>query len=634
MSFTSYWLKKRNIDIRSPYLNAKFPTLRDDGEDFSEYDSISLPRIKINKHAIKIRNQKLSKTIDYEQLKQLNYKIVKRDIGKKEKKKGKKVEFLLRPLKENIKGEIETGRTPIYHKVYLSEEGGVFIDGPNSINRGINPQGWQRIRHQSNPRDGNKKRKNTREYLYDVYKDERFLKEEDKYQTKKIGGIPFLYQIDGTIIAIKKSEEGFGALFTGMPGTGKTFLMHGIGERIFWYWKYPLYHLSDPMEETTTWINPTEKEEKENFINELKMIGEKPRPLPCIYIYPSLEEKRTYDKNFPSIQTSLPFKDLLDNWADCFGEMPTSQVVEQNKEKFLEFLESNYSKESLMNEINEKIKEICTSKEGKLERGMVGKMRRDFGLIIRSNTCELTTNRKKGDLGIISTKIKITHIEKEIKEEQEDGKIISDLDLTLGLLKKIDDSPIAVPIFVTRGLIGRRWSVGRSRNKTTYKPDTTFLARNMDIILKKQETLKDKTQKVALMADEVQKWCGKTTDNLARDIVRRLFAERRHKPVICLFSTQDYTRVDEEIRDKAAYCFTLRQKAEKQAKEIQKDFDLDTSDKKAILNLNKKKRECLATTAVKDGFIKYYKDGSKEYTDEPQRGYALPPLSKHLHYGK
>lgn len=406
-----------------------------------------------------------------------------------------------------------------------------------------------------------------------------FKDKEERYEKMFFKDIPMMVAEDGSIVCIPKTEEIKTISITGLSGTGKTMLGGRFVDSAFWLWNDHCAVMNDVQEETFSWSEPNDVFE---FIGKLKLLNEKPMPLPMVYLFPTsstLElskfEDRMNNKNYAEI--SLPFKFVIDN-IDRFVDLGGS-------EKYIRNLKNELSECTVIEEVHNIIDEKINIDQEKGFREMKHKIHVIFDNLF--------------DEGILNLSSSIPSVFAVDNYQANPFSVL----MRAG----------AVPSLVTSDLDTKRYK-------------DKLLAYYINLLFRAQLN-EFKNERVWLYFDELTKVCS-TEDsghNEAEEELNHVATRGRLNKIGLVYATQNYSKIPKIIRSQTKYSFLFKHgNNDEELRVIANDFSLSRTCKESLKKL--KTYECIAAT--KDYFKIYNTDGDIAEAEGPIKGTILPPLHK------
>ena len=416
----------------------------------------------------------------------------------------------------------------------------------------------------------------------------------------RINEIPIMLSEGGELICIERKADQPVIGYVGSRGCGKSMSMHRMEDQAYWRWGNYVCHLNDKLQETKEWCLPinysqTHKGVYENeFEKTLRKIGEEPRPLPMVYVYPNTDRLKSvvYEEEGVSIKISLPFREIIRNYGRFFKgkkewEMPGATG------KWFRLLEDELSKSESIKEVEELIYKTLNPETKKGVEGVAEKMFSIIDSVFREEILDINT--KIGS--------KLTVVKSGIEKENY---------YPIPALMKAR----LVPSFITSNLVTKDYFPQYFKfiidDIFNLQISDSYFSRNKAVIWVAVDELEGITQK----------------GSGANESLSRLATEGRNNRIGLLYATQLYNKIPEQIRTNTTVLLTYRYNNSEIVNTIANDFDLGDSWKEEIKNLDKEKRECIIMTS--DKLISYnLRDGGREKIDEVRKGIPLPPLSLH-----
>jgi hypothetical protein len=403
-----------------------------------------------------------------------------------------------------------------------------------------------------------------------------FLSNKSTIKAHFIEDLPVLVKKDGTVVCIPKLPEMGVIASLGMTGMGKTLTAGLILDEIYWNWKDNLAVLNDSQEETFTWCYPAE----ERMLTEMSLnsTGQKPMPLPMVYVFPSsdefeMDESDLHDKCYVTI--SIPFEEIIENLEKYMPDLAGSaKYILEKKDELLE----------------------CTTEE---------------------EVYEIVESIPETSKGIAAVKQKVRVLFKNLMTK---GMInISRLNVPCRLhLNGELYNPFvalmkagAVPSFVTSDLYNRNYK------------DAIF-AYHLNSLFQENLSGDMKGNRVWIYFDELTRVVNSNSAKscLETEMALNNIASRgRNNKISLIYTTQGYHEIPNGIRNQTKFAVVFRHKKMEEVKSISDDFSLNIGVRKEILRL-KKFEAYLVTTE----YLVCYK-GSKKWIEQgPIKGTIIPSL--------
>lgn len=403
-----------------------------------------------------------------------------------------------------------------------------------------------------------------------------FLRDEERTSEHRIGDLPVLFGIDGSIICIPKRDEPNNIAIVGKKGTGKSLLMHRCGDEIFWLWSQIVIIMNDVQEECLVW---NEKLENNSWIIQLQDINEVAIPLPIVFVYPHTDtlglDYSTLKEDINFIETTIPFSEVISN-SDIYLRLgDSSRYIRGLKEKLLNC------------EVPQDIVDLIEAKfPSKNMEGMRNKILISFDNVFDEEILNLTN--KEYPYFIESSGIRGNPIV---------------------VLAKLG----VVPCFETSDLCSKRYMA----QVFAYHLDSIFLNKYRGKILDGET--------VYVLFDELTHICTDEDKNPAYRSLCKIATRGRKLGVGLIYATQNYSKIPRMIKSNTDFVFAFRHSNEEEVNKIIKDFDLKSLDKKEIMNL-----EDFEVLGITNEYFVCYKDGERWEESGPIKGRLIPPLSNHL----
>lgn len=413
---------------------------------------------------------------------------------------------------------------------------------------------------------------------------------EEEVKKIEIKELPIMTLNDGTIVCIPKLPEMGLIACVGLTGTGKTLSAGYIISNIFYSWQDYVAVLNDSQEETFTWSEPNNVEA---FNQKLKKLGQKPMPLPMIYLFPNsdnfkVKEETIENKN--SLVVSVPFEEVMENIEKYLPDLGASQKY--LIEKKAELLEANTE-----GELFEIISSIDSGISGMKEARH--KIDVSFKTLISEGILNISKDGSPAYLQVIDTKT---------KKEIYNGNPFT-------AIMKAE----CIPSFITSDLY-------------TQKYKDAIFSYYIDSLFVESMSGKMKGKRVWIYFDELAKVVNtKPQDNSpeTEKSLNNIASRGRNNGISLIYATQNYNEIPRIIRSQTKTALIFRHKHAEQAKLICEDFGIDKTSRVEITKL--KKHEAIATTT--DYFI-CYKDNKRWESQGPFKGMTFPPLHRNKFVGE
>ena len=548
--------------------------------------------IFIGKEFIEEQDGSEYRSIGYERLKRMGLKIVSQRIDKIWSKQTIKVVY--RIVRESAqKSGIEYFRIPPGHHLYLNERDGIV----KLVGRNTTPTGSFLYKYK---REKKKKKYNWLEHediLIGDYEDAQGIFYEDDtdstegYRSLDIELIILGIDIEtGKLVCIEKKLDMPVVIITGQRGQGKTLLEHRLADNIYHKWHISVVFANDVKPETQYYCRGVNKKKDPfNNIGELSKVGEKPVPLPMVYIHPTSDKLNTiFYKGQIGFPTSISFKDLINN-------VNTIEIVRAWK-----FGDSQKIFESIVNAPESRDHRI------RLENIM------SYAEIEECLHSYLDPKKDTGSLNKL----------KQILYGIWKSKIVDKSSKTPAKwVMEMDAGKEAYPPWIACIIADIVPSVITSHLKKEAVHPIIFQIIMEDIFkhMKTNPLLADKEVMTFISEAEALLRVKKIRENLME-----LISEGRGDRIGSTISLQTYKNFPIEVLTNVAYTFSFRQNVESEAKRIVKNNAIEKSRVEDLLNLNT--YECLAT----GDFVLIDSQGNRSKNNGREiKMRILPPNSMH-----
>lgn len=489
-------------------------------------------------------------------------------------------------------GEIPSRRHPHYVEYDVVNKRlrlvGVNAGLPGRPHRGE----WKNVIEQKKPinnykpHDFKKYLGGARKILEDI-RYERWMRKEKEAEPLFIKEIPILISEANEIVCMQNSRDPpvFGCV--GSRGFGKTIGWHNIGDNLHWKQKNRLFILNDRQKQFLELGAPSEVE---GFNRELQKINHYPLPLPIVYLHPSDYDVREVDfeKEGIGFKMSLPYKSVIQNFRYFF--QGNRNIELGNSDRYFKKMLSKIAQCQNEDQVETILSDELKNK--RIQRGTFDKIYTTMAELYRLNICDVNS-------GVPS--------KWEIKER---GKSLGSFFPPSALM-----SCGLIPIVEN----------GHIYNKYYYPQYMRWLIQDVyENLLEKRLPYKERTW---IMIDEIGQIYKKgKKKTVAAEALIDVVAEGRKPNIGCGYTTQYYSRVDEEIRLNTTHLFAVNDNESKDLAEIGSAFSLRKDQREDIKKL--KVFEMMAMTKHK--FIVYdIMSGERYETDEPIKGRVIFPMSAH-----
>jgi len=432
--------------------------------------------------------------------------------------------------------------------------------------------------------------------------------EEDALEVFFKKEIPVMVTSRGEVVCIPIENDCPVIAIVGERRNGKSFFMHRLVDYSYWYVEntFPVV-INDSLRECDAWNLPwrSERAKKGGFYRQLRTLNEGSRPLPCVYLHPSTNTLSNVmlEKKGVGFVTPLPFAELIENYnlylsdnddyklgksGRYFRNMKDALVGLKNIDEIHDFFDDLEDR----NKVEKNIPEGVLSKIRSILVDI-------FNLKLVDNSVDLpslwTMKLREGFVGSPGYPDSFTDF----------PHIVS---LMAGLVPVFETSDLVNYDFFSQWM---RWIVD-----TVYQRQTN----NVYFINNKF--------KVWLFCDEITSVAATDRKGAASKSFKLTVQKSGPARIGFIYATQNYSKVEREIRSNTTHCFSVLQGGEEEANLLRKDFVLSNADKRQLLKLDK--FDIMAMTKHK--FIVYSPDGRRRVhkaKDGVLLGKSLPPLSYH-----
>lgn len=423
------------------------------------------------------------------------------------------------------------------------------------------------------------------ERLEDEANGKKFIR---RYEIKD--SIPVLISKSGELICLPRERDPWRVAFFGGTGTGKSLMMHGMMERIFYYQNQKVILINDYLDESLQYESPMENKK---FVKDLSFIQEKPLGLKNIirHFFPNHPDVRLRDGDF---KIAIKYEDFIKNLEFFMGKLDGSKKhYDSMRPKLLE----------------------C-----KRDRESIKKAIYNFELPMKKEAAD-TVKGKIWTLIRNAIDYKIIDLDGEALTEVE----IRDEDF----VKHGTYNPLMgfaylnqIPCLHTSGILNEDYfpQMYSYLMESLFKSQKTLLARDNKIFLNLF------CDEITLIASKEQKKERKEYQDVVK-VISKFASSGRFDRIGFFYATQSPSTIPSRIKTntKVAFCTQLD---EDEAKEVARMFNYDKKTlAKELGSLDKNKRECLAITNERLLALNPFKNEGNYITQGIVSGIFLPPMS-------
>ena len=423
-----------------------------------------------------------------------------------------------------------------------------------------------------------------RRQMAKMFGESTWISDKEKYENVQVQEIPIGWTKNGELVCLPQEHRDEPVIIgCGSRGAGKSFLMHSILDRAFFYAKKNCLIVNDFANETFSWNFGSPSLTSVNRLDEIRT------GLPLWHIFPSsanmpfIEKMKIKNK----FKVSIPFEEIVNNAEAYFG-------WSYPRDKFLPYfknLKDTFLRAKEKNEIFDIIdNEFSSDGDHTMFASMKIKLKAIMDQLFKSR------------ISSISEKDSIKKIIANGKEENVIDALFS--------LKKP-----RIPCFMTGHLFVRE----EIAEKFFYW-----------ILMQRFNQKREKSEWIFI--DEVNK-ISSTTNKTIADVALTEIAQRGRMKRLGLFVvTQNYSTMNTPLKQNKGYVFILKQNSVKERKALADDCGLSDYQENIIAGLKQHDVLCISQNQK---FVVYQKNGEKyEVEDEPILMTSLPPLSWHQPPGK
>ena len=574
-SFASYLLSKSNVEIFS----GKNKLLKTSAIfNYPHYE----PTLTIGRRIV-TEKQSVQELKRYEDITRLGYQICQKQVRPSD-FNGRRIEFfIVKKTQSNVSNDY--GRVPDFHHFEIDlATGHVRIRGRNSRSlwTNFNRKFIERQSRSFNPYGFNKFQTYQQDYMKNLYP----FKIEDERKLIKIKEIPVMILKDGRLCCIPELRDNPVMGILGSRGTGKSTFMHSLCDNLYHHWKKRLILANDVNRETWSWCLPWKQQK---FIDDLKKINSESIPLPVVYLHPNTDTlKIVTHEGEVGFRISIPFSEVIKDYTNFFKGSPELDLDKS----------AIYMKNLIYDDKGDIRKDgLAKAKTMKEVIGIVQSIQFELSRVKIENLMRYLNNTKSFDIS--------NGIPAKWKMVTPEGEEIVDYPWNICLLNDL------VPSIVTSELKKKeffphffRFVLNDLYNKQT--EDINYLKNRLELFI---------------MVDECQRLFE---HSVSAEILERIIREGRMARTGLGYVVQNSSEVPSGVRNNTNYVFAFSMKSE-QAKSVCSDFDTLEGYEKDIKSLQK--FECILAT--NEQVVIYDNNGNKQTTNEPVRGYIIPPLSQH-----
>jgi hypothetical protein len=405
--------------------------------------------------------------------------------------------------------------------------------------------------------------------------------------------IPLIFSEAGELICLPESADENVIGVVGERGKGKTFTVNSIASRIYWKRHDNIAYINDRYKQTQQLSIPLQAE---NFIEQIRRVGEHPMPLPMVWLYPTTNttnEARMFARDAGlSHLVSFPFNQAVDDYENFFrgkkewdlgATAPLLRLISEE-------LHTARTMEDIYKVINEA--EIDKEIEGKynIPNGSKAKVLRVLNDVYTQQMLDISTQ--------VPSKWKI--IDRKTGDSREYSPITACMACKL------------VPSLITSSLFTKHYYPQYLK----YILDDIFNAQTSDDYFYNNKIV------TYLIVDEITNIASTTNKSVAQESLVTCVTEGRPNRIGFVYTTQNYSVIDRRIRENTTHLLAFKLK--KEAKVVKSDFSLSDTEEEELKNLQK--FELLAMTT--DKYIVYDNKGGRRESEPGEifKGFIIPPL--------
>lgn len=403
--------------------------------------------------------------------------------------------------------------------------------------------------------------------------------------------IPILFSIETNEIVCIPIEIDIPKIgCVGKTGSGKTYGAHEIIDNIKWKTNHEIAFLNDNSNQSFMWTLPNQSSMQAKY---LEKVGAEPRALPIVPLYPTSDDLKDKDillGDEISQKISMSFADVIEHF-DYFFQAKENWKLGASDKWFRQCKDRFKESTSL-----EEMEDILVEEIGHIKglKPTIGKIMSIFRDMMDLNFTDISS-------GVAANwKFVLNMEDKEIETNP-----------IIGLMRAG-----AIPSIITTNL-GRK----------EYFPN--YMRYYMDSIYDMQIT---RNKPVWMFVDEVGSIYKKgNRKTVAAQSFIKACTEGRQRQLGLIYTIQNYSKLDEEVRNNTNYLLSCIYSDSKEINMIAKDFDLNSRRKSELSKL--RNHEVIAMSNDKP-FVIYTFDGERrEETGVAYKGFTIPCLSEHRRPG-
>ena len=541
-----------------------------------------------------IGNVKRIRTLD--PLKRLGYTIISADI-KKPWFPGQQSEYKLAPYRPGLLHQLDRIPTISSHgqgriTVELDSTGRIRLVGRNA---GPNMYGpW--IQTKTKPSVvTNRRTLDVTDYLSrreDVIQDtirelSKNINEEENIFIPS-DEIPVMITEENELLCIKLEKDIVHVGFVGKSGMGKTLAAHAFIDRVFWRTDNKIAILNDSVNQCFTWRRP---DTTPAWANTLNRYNETPRGLPVAIFVPN--HKNVVDipfENEMAFRETISWEWLVQNWKTFLAGSPwelgqTEKYFTRYKKEFLQMFK--------LEELQDYFYDKAKSKD--IQPNSADKINATLGDMWAKEFIDRSTK--------IASKWNFQTKEEHYEEDPFVGCLRAGL----------------VPVLNTVNLKDQHYHP----QYTKYKIDQV---KHYQLSIPT-----NKRKKMWLFIDEIGDIYKKGNEKTVagRKLVETV-TQGRNFQLGCLYTIQNYTQIDPEIRNNTGYFFCFTTSSIEEGRSIAKNLGFEKTIGDSLTTMPK--GQCIAISNDREWVI-YTPYGERYRMTGAFKGDPLPPLSMHYRPG-
>lgn len=435
------------------------------------------------------------------------------------------------------------------------------------------------------------------------------VESEEKIRIPEIG---LIMTYDGKLVCLPQSKDNPTIGILGKKGMGKTMLLHGIADRVYWKWGKKIFIGNDISNyQTKSWCHPWDFQRDGYFIKQLEQIGETTIAMPCVYLTPSVKNLGYIDmENVLNFKIALSYKEIITNLSNFFRG--TDDELRASRKYFNDLIYDNYgnlrpdglyyakSIEDIERIVNEKVvveKKITINNVVDIEKEEVfridnEKVRAKFFSLLKENFQSQLFDVTAG----CNSKWIVESNEEKYSLYPWDACLFADV----------------VPVLLTKDLF----------NHPSYPSYQRFIMEDIYNRQKNDKIIERNKSEIWHFLDEIHTIIG---ERVALESFSKIARDARNVRQGIVYNTQHADSIPDVVYSATDYVIAFRQ-IESQAKKIAGSYDYLKHQQRDLVKL--KRYECIIAG---EEIVTYDTEGKMEKLDDgtPFKGIIFPSVSQH-----